>query len=394
MTKAVPRAAIAILAIVCAPTVALAQQSVTSVLSFLLTNRSIATGNPDADEAAAAATRDTISQLLLLELTTMPTLSSSAGFTYRVDRDLGGAIIRSSESFGPSFVERSLTTGTVRPAFGVAYQDSAYDAIDGRALSDGTLVATAGRLVGESQPFDVETVALNLRTRTLTLSANVGVSDRVDVSAALPLVRLTLSGHRTDTLRGVPFLQAVGHAEASGVGDLVVRAKYNAFRSGGSGVALGGELRLPTGEEENLLGAGVASFKPRVIGSFEYSKVSVHGQAGYLFSDLSKELDYGGAVAVVAHPRVTVIGELLGRRLPSGGRIVETVAAHPTLVGVETIRLTGVEEATHRAMLVGSVKWNVADTWLISGSIQRHLTSAGLTADVIPAVVVEYSFTR
>ncbi len=373
---------------------AAAQRTVTDVLSFLLINRSIATGDTAQDEAAAAATRDTISRLLLLELATLPTVSSSTGFVYRMDRDLGGTVVRSSESFGPVFVDRPLTLGALRATVSAAYQENRFNKIDGRSLSDGTLVATAAQLTGQSAPFDVETVAMRLRTRTVTLSANVGVSDRVDVSAILPLVRLTMSGERVDTLRGTPVLQATASVDASGIGDLVLRAKYNALRRGGTGVAVGIETRLPTGAEENLLGAGEMSIKPRLIAAAEYGPVSGYAELGYSIGGLTDEFDYSGALAVAAGGRVTFIGEMLGRRLESGGRIIQTVAPHPRLVGVETIRLTGVPEATYRTLLVGSIKWNVADTWLISGSLLRSVTSTGLTAPTTPYIAVEYFFGR
>ena len=373
---------------------AAALRSATDVLSFLLTNRTIETDDAAQDEAAAAATRDTISTFLLLELATLPTSASSTGFVYRMDRDLGGTMVRSTQSFGPAFVDRSLTSGMLRVAVGAAYQENRFNRIDGRSLSDGTLVSTAARLTGESEPFDVETVAIRLRTRTLTLLTTVGVSDRVDVSAALPLVRLNMSGERVDTLRGQQFLQSTASVDASGVGDLVTRAKYNALRLGGGGIAFGIEARIPTGAEENLLGAGEFSIKPRVIGSAEYGALSVHSELGYSLGGLTDELDYSGAVAVVARPGVTVVAELLGRRLQSGGRITETVAAHPRLIGVETIRLTAVQGPTYRALIAGSIKWNVADTWLVSGSLLRSMTSTGLTAPITPAVAVEYSFGR
>ena len=379
---------------VSAPVPALAQRSVTDVLSFLLTNRSIPTDDAAQDEAAAAATRDTISRFLLVELATLPTLSSTSGFVYRIDQNLGGTVVRTSDSFGPAFVERSLTAGAMRVTFGTAFQEARFNTIDNRSLSDGTLVATASRLTGEAAPFDVETVAIRLHTRSVTLSTNVGVTDQLDVSAALPLVRLMLSGERVDTLRGTSVTQAIARVDASGVGDLVIRAKYNALRSGGTGVAIGAEARLPTGAEENLLGAGEFSLEPRLIGSAEYGRVSAHTELGYSFGGLSREFDYAGAVAVAASSRVTFIAEMLGRRLESGGRITETVAPHPRLVGVETIRLTGVPEATYRALAVGSLKWNIADTWLVSASVLRPLTSTGLTATVIPSVAVEYSFGR
>ena len=369
-----------------------AQESVTDVLSFLLTNRSIATGDVVRDEQAATAVRDTLSNFLLLELSTLPTVSSSTGFAYRVDRQLGGAVVRSSDNFGPFFVERSLTTGTRSPAVHVAYQEMAFNRIDGRPLTDGTLLATAARFRGNLEPFDRETLSLRLRTRTVTLSTTVGLADRLDVSAALPLVRLTLRGERIDTLRGVQSLQAAAQADSSGIGDLVVRAKYNVLRRGGSGIAVGAETRLPTGKAENLLGAGEASLKPTAIASLERQRTAVHGEIGYSFGGLPHELDYGGAVTFVGAPRLTVVAEFLGRRLESLGRLEELVTPHPRLAAVETIRLTGVAEATHRLMAVGGIKWNVAATWLLTASLVRPLTSAGLTARVIPLVVAEYSF--
>ena len=95
---------------------------------------------------------------------------------------------------------------------------------------------------------------------------------------------------------------------------------------------------------------------------------------------------------MTAGPRLTFIAELLGRRLESGGRLAQTVAAHPRLAGVETIRLTAVPEATTRTLAVGSIKWYVGDTLLVTGSVLRSLTTTGLTAQFSPSVVLEYSF--
>src|SRR5678809_829351 len=86
-----------------------AQTTITDALSFLLTNRSIPTGDFARDEAAAAATRDTISTFLRSELTTLPVTSAASGFTYRLDPALGGVPVRSTTTFGSFFTERSLT---------------------------------------------------------------------------------------------------------------------------------------------------------------------------------------------------------------------------------------------------------------------------------------------
>src|SRR5262245_42335728 len=176
-------------------TPASAQQTTVDVLSFLLTNRTIITGDFDRDAQASATTRDTIATFLTQELATLPVSSSSGGFTYRLDNSLG-TVIRSSDSFGPFYTERSLTAGQGRASFGIGYQSTLYQSIDGRNLRDGTLVSTAAILRGDSQPFDVETVSLRIRTDAMTVTGTYGITDRLDVSAALPSGRLNLRGDR------------------------------------------------------------------------------------------------------------------------------------------------------------------------------------------------------
>ena len=372
------------------------QQTVTDVLTFLLTNRSIATGDFVRDEQAAVATRDILARFLALELATVPVSSSSGGFTYRLDPALG-TVVRSSDSFGPFFAERSLTSGQHRASVAIGYRTTTFDNIDGRNLRDGTMVSTASVLRGEATPFDIETVALRIRTDTMTLTGNYGVTDRFDIGGAIPFVRLTLRGQRVDTYRGSELLQATGTASASGMGDVVVRAKYNLLRSGASGasgLAVAGEARLPTGNKLDLLGAGRTSLTPRLIGSYENGRVGLHGEFSYSFREVSDTLGYAAAVTVVAAPRLTIVGELSGLRLGGVGSLVETTQAHPTLVGVDTIRLTGVDQTTDRILAVAGLKWNIADTWLLTANVRRPLTDVGLNAGWVPTITFDYAFGR
>jgi hypothetical protein len=375
------------------PPVAAQQQTVRDVLSFLLTNRSIATGDFVHDEQAAAATRDTISGFLALELATLPISSSPGGFTYRFNPTLG-TVERASDSFGPFFVERSLTAGSHQISFGLGYQYTNFVTIDGRNLDDGTLVATASKFRDQSQPFDVETLSLKIRANTVTFLADYGVTDTLDLGVAIPFVTLDLSGRRTDTYRGQAFLQAAGSASASGLGDVAIRGKYNVVRSGASGLAIAAEARLPTGNEKNLLGAGKAAVKPLLIGSFDRGVVAAHADLGYTFGGLSKELDYGGAVTVAGAPRLTLVGEVLGRHVAKLGTLGETTEPNPTLAGVDTIRLAAVGQGAERVVVVGGFKWNLAATWLLSGYVARPVTTTGLNARWIPSLTLDYSFGR
>lgn len=370
-----------------------AQQTVSEVLSFLVTNRSIATDDFVRDEQAAIATRDTISRLLAVELATLPVSTSSGGFVYRLDSTLG-TVVRSSDSFGPFFTERSLTAGRNRAAFGLSVRSTLFDTIDGRSLRDGTLVSTASTLRGEATPFDIETMSLRIRADTVTFTANYGLTDRLDVSAAVPFVRVRLRGSRVDNYRGREVLQATGSASASGLGDVVVRAKFNLLRDRATGLAVGGEARLPTGDEANLLGAGEPSVAPRLMASYEGNRVGVHGEVGYAFSEIEDTLGYAGALTFVAAPRLTLVGEVSGRRFDGLGRLTSTTLPHPRLTGVDTIRLTSVEETANRIVAVAGFKWNVGSTWLMTANVLRPLTDVGLNATWVPTVTFDYSFGR
>ncbi len=369
-----------------------AQQTITDVLSFLMTNRSIPTDDFVRDEQAAIATSNMIASLFVLDLASLPS-SSGAGFTYRLDPTLG-TVIRTSESFGPIFTQRSLQAGQNQASFGVSYRSTNFSNIDGRSLRDGTLLSTASILRGDAAPFDVETVSLRIRTDTMTITGSYGITDRLDISAGIPFVHLSLQGERVDNYRGRRLLQARGTASSSGFGDVVVRSRYNVLDEGASGLSIGAEVRLPTGSEENLLGAGEFAFTPRMIGSVEHDRVGVHGEFGYSFDKVGNALVYSAAVTAAPAPRVTVIGEFLGRRLEGLRRLVETVQPHPRLTGVDTIRLTSSGETTDRLTLVGGVKWNVASTWLVTASVLRSLTSVGLNADWVPTITFDGWFGR
>ena len=86
-----------------------------------------------------------------------------------------------------------------------------------------------------------------------------------------------------------------------------------------------------------------------------------------------------------------MIGEYIGRRLSEGGRLTEVVEPHPTLAGVETIRLSATLEPTTRGLVATGVRWNVAAKWLLSVSVMRAVTTAGLNARWMPAVTFDYA---
>jgi hypothetical protein len=87
---------------------------------------------------------------------------------------------------------------------------------------------------------------------------------------------------------------------------------------------------------------------------------------------------------------LTVITELIGRRLASGGHLIDVVEPHPSLIGVETIRLSGTQQPTHRVQLSAGIRWNVVSRWLFSMNVLRPLTSAGLNAGWMTTATFDY----
>src|SRR5688572_14229060 len=86
----------------------------------------------------------------------------------------------------------------------------------------------------------------------MVLFANVALNRWFDASVAVPMVNLRIGGRHV-----IADQVAEGGASASGLGDVALRGKLRLYERGQGGVALGVDLRLPTGDPAAMLGAGV-----------------------------------------------------------------------------------------------------------------------------------------
>jgi hypothetical protein len=361
------------------------------IVDLLVTNQSVQTGDFVKDRAAAEAASAALGQALLVSLATLPTSASSAGFTYKFNPSLG-TLERTTTSFGPSFVERAVTSGKGRAALGVTWQYASFSQLDGTNLHDQGLVTTANRFLDESAPFDVERLTMKLRSRIATGFATVGLTDTFDVAVAVPYVWLDLEGTRTDTYRGTSFLQAQATATTTGFGDTSIRAKYHFLDRGGVQLAALGEVLLPTGRAEDLIGAGRSATRVMAVASVEKEYVGVHGNFGVGWGGVSDEISYAAALTITAAPRVTIAAELAGRHLTEIGRIGEVAAAHPLIAGVETIRLSAGDTGMDVVNAGGSLKWNIGGAWLLQASVLMPGTSTGLTSRARTTIGLDYAF--
>ncbi|MBA3269929.1 MAG: transporter, partial [Acidobacteria bacterium] len=304
-------------------------------------------------------------QQIVTLLATLPVGSSSGGFTYTFNPSLG-TFSRSSESFGPLFAERALTIGRDRGSLGVAYQRSTYDTFEGRNLRQGDLtfhiehidccgatrggVATGdGSRLNPAFEGDIIEAALALRlsTQTVVFSGTYGLTDRLDFGVAVPLVSIDMDASiRTRIERLATAANPTIHnfdgdnpdersfaasGSATGLGDIVVRAKYNFIRARGVGLAAAVDIRTPTGDESNLLGTGGVQTKVFGIASSSIGKLSPHLNVGYTVStkgalpsaSLNDEWNYAAGFDLAVSQRLTLIADVLGRSIRDAGRLRE-----------------------------------------------------------------------
>lgn len=183
-------------------------------------------------------------------------------------------------------------------------------------------------------PATAQQTTLEVPSFLLTNRTIYGLTARLDIGLAIPFVRVTLPGERLDMYRGLSFFQATGSASASGFGDVVAHLKYNVLSRGAGGMSSEAGTRLPTGDSDNQLGSGHASLTPRLIGSIEGEGVGLHAELSYT-QNADATFGYSTAVTWAAAPRLTLVGDLLGRRFEGLGATQRNVLRPFTDVGLD-----------------------------------------------------------
>ncbi len=345
---------------------------------------------------------EVIADLIGLEVSTAPLGSSAGGFTFTFD-PVTRAFSRAAPSFGPMFGERAITAGEGRANFGVNYIHTTYDKLDGLDIRNGAL-RTATLNVGAS-PLYTGTVKLHATTDTTVLFANVALNSWFDFGMAVPYVRLQVEGQHViaDSL-------AEGKASAEGVGDIALRAKIRVIPSRQGGVAIGVDARIPTGDKEALLGAGVTRTLVSGIWSGTFGRFAPHASAGFEYwSDPFQVFDplerstvdagrhagaYTAGVEWIASDRLTVNGEMMGRSISNGGRLsYRELPFRGNPFGITSASIAAVQPGGLNEMSAAAgIKWNFARSALLTASVLTPLNSAGLRDQFTPIVGLDWGF--
>jgi hypothetical protein len=383
-----------------------------------------------AEGTAFTQTVDSLNRNIAYQLSSFPLGSSSGGFTFTLDPTLG-TLTRTTDSFGPLFAERALTSGKGKLTLGGSYVRATYDRFEGKDLDDGSLQLTLthfpipGDNHYEGDLIDAD-LLVELNTDTFATFVTYGVTDRLDLGVAVPIQRVKMDA--TFLLTVLPVATA-GDAvpshffeggalegslsdsgDASGIGDIVLRGKLNVAQGDWGGVAAAVDVRLPTGDEENLLGTGSTQFKGFLIASGGKSRFSPHVNAGYTFTGdsdtlgvLPNEINYSAGFDAAVHSRVTLTADVVGRALLDAQRLVDTETVYryrraSDPVGTLPRSVTRAELASETGTLnllfaALGLKFNPTGRLLISGNVLLSLSKDnGLQDDITPVIQIDYNF--
>ena len=116
----------------------------------------------------------------------------------------------------------------------------------------------------------------------------------------------------------------------TGIGDVVVRTKYNFLRDQerAPDLSLLAQVTAATGDEKNLLGTGETRYKAGLIASKRYGAFGPHLNVAYETStgeDYLDNLSYAAGFDVRVSPKFTAGLDLLGRYNPDQETVDTTV---------------------------------------------------------------------
>ena len=182
-------------------------------------------------------------------------------------------------------------------------------------------------------------------------------------------------------------------------------------------MALAADVRLPTGDEQDLLGTGATQTKLFVIGSTGWGSFSPHVNLGYTFSsgggdlagDIPDEINYSLGLDWAVHPRVTLNADFVGRTLRDAVRLEAELeefpfctmrstpgppVCAPGATAVENLpELSGTESDLDLWFGAAGLRFNPVGNLLISANALFSLGDEGLQSDdVLPVVSIDYSF--
>jgi hypothetical protein len=362
---------------------------------------------------------------LASQLAAVPLPTPASGFTYTFDSSLG-VFQRSTQSFGPILTERAETVGKKKVTFGVTYQHFGFDSLEGLSLGSVPAVFTHddSQLGGGRSDLVTTTNSIDASVDQSVAFLSYGLGSRLDLSVAVPFVTVDLAAtsqaqvqrvgtsanpathYYDDGSGGFGALETYASSgHASGIGDVVVRLKGNPVHNDSIGLALGVDGRIPTGDEEDLLGLGAWGVKPFVVLSLSQGRVAPHLNVAYLWNgksvlagdvttgekeDLPDQVQYSVGADIGVTKRLTLAFDFLGTYVIDSPRLIR--GTFTAANGQAFPQIGFVTESYNLANGAAGLKFNPVGRLLIDFNVLFKLDSAGLRDKVTPLFGIEYAF--
>jgi hypothetical protein len=319
--------------------------------------------------------------------------------------------VRTTESLGPLLSERAATLGAGKLNLAFSYARLDFRRFNGKKLNslklifnhedsngDGVIGPTPAFPQGEFELDSIQVdVDVKIKQDVFGLFATYGLTRSWDVGLVVPIVRTRMRAdaaasiirrsvmppsttvHNFDPAGESPF--SSGGGSKTGVGDVLLRTKYNFLRNHdvSPDLAVLGQIKLPTGDQKNLLGTGETDFLALFIASRSFGPwaetrwLSPHVNLGFEWttgSSVQNNLRYVLGFDARLNESLTMAVDTLGRWKPSAGGL-----------------------GNHIVDLALGAKWNVFRDFILNTGVQIPLNrSEGLRPNVIWGFGFEYTF--
>lgn len=326
-------------------------------------------------------------------------------------------------NLGPILTDRAQTVGKHRFYMGFAASQFVFTDVDGFSLKSlpFAYVATAyqpGTSTVVSNTYTTELTNLRFKIDQFLALATYGITNRVDMSVIVPVEYVSIGAStRNSTSYTVnasnqlvlgPYSNPDSYSAgtASGVGDITVNGKGVLWEGERATVAVGMNLRVPNGDDRNLLGSGAWGMSPYVVYSY-LGKISPHAKLGYEWNTTTElnnptgaaggnktlpggmNYDFGADWAMSR--KVTLAADVLGSQFLNTPELLEGTV---TVSGVSTplpASGSGITSYTINNASVG-VKWNPYRNLVLSANGLIQINNTGLHSRPTPLVGISYKF--
>jgi hypothetical protein len=420
---------------------------------------------------AALASLNPLTAQIGTQLSQLPFASPASGFLFTFN-PATGVQTQITQSFGPILSERAQTIGRRKLFVGVSYQYFNFDKIDTTNLRSFGAVyqheretcVEAGPLVkpceadGTPLPtkdFLATTNRIDLKVHQVTAVATFGVTNRLDLSVAIPIldVRMSMSSdvfihslegsdptvfdpscpvcvhqfatppNPGESLPSADPVYGFNHAffshgnVASGIGDVVLRGKFLVVKAEKAGLAAGLDVRLPSGDAYKFLGSGTYGIRP--FAAFSYNgRISPHASIGFqkngnsvLAGDITSSaatasmpnvftFSFGADAALTK--RISVTADFLGQTLFKVTKIKPSTYTNycdttgcpevtSTIGSFPAIASFPSSNVTQDSIAVGG-KVNPLGRLLVTANVLFRVNDAGLHYKPVPLIGLSYTF--